>query len=308
MRNRVAVLIFGIEFITPLLFGFPTPGPQPTDLNFDQLYAVSRAALDTADLNLGVLDELECRSRHSSADSIELRVVGPVTYALFTGLAGHKRVVALSRIAGLASNAFSERFELTSIPLLDVAVHAGYWELSQLLISDRVTRLSPGQSIVLIGISQGGACAAILPLVLAESGIEVEQVVTLGQPRAGDSRLAQPMRAIPVLRLIAGDDQAPSYPQPEGYAHFGRAVLLLDGPFESSLCPGQPGYESVPALPLGFPDCLARDHLTYDVRLESKVGVNVYQLPLADAPTPDQESAALAKRHHRIRALSVDSR
>src|SRR5262249_49805679 len=150
-------------------------------------------------------------------------------------------------------------------PTIGGRVHAGYRELALSIRADVEPRLRKDQPVTIVGFSQGGAAAALLPCWMLVDGYTVDRVITLGQPKVTDSSFAGRLALLHVTRLIAADDIVPGYPKNPEYSHFGRAVDLLDGPYIVSLSPGDPGYSDPQNLPDVLPDFLGMDHGTYDL-------------------------------------------
>lgn len=260
------------------------PGDQPatddclpTDLDFERLVPLARAALDLTDCNLGLVDESDLLKRQPGAAQ---RVqVGDVYYMFRTSNEPPTQLVALSGTTGAPNNRFNLQAELVMDEVAGGRVHAGYRELALAIRDDLLPRLRRDQPVTLVGFSQGGAVAALLPLWLQADGINVELVITLGQPKVTDGGLAGRLALLPLLRIVAADDVIPAYPRQLDYSHFGRAITMLDGPFVTILNPGDPGYVDPRELPEELPDFLVLDHGTYDTRLASKLGVNVCNIP-----------------------------
>lgn len=250
---------------------------RPTDLDFERLVPLARVALDLTDCNLGLIDEVDMLKRQPGA---ALRVqVGDVYYMFRTSDEPPTQLVALSGTTGALNNRFNLQADLVMDEVAGGRVHAGYRELALAIRDDLLPRLRRDQPVTLVGFSQGGAVAALLPLWLQADGIHVELVITLGQPKVTDGGLAGRLALLPLLRFVAADDVIPAYPRQSDYSHFGRAITILDGPFVTILNPGDPGYVDPRELPDALPDFLVLDHGTYDARLGSKLGVTVCNIP-----------------------------
>jgi hypothetical protein len=262
----------------------PPPGATPTDLDMGAIQSVSKLALDLTDHQFGLLSERRLKSRNGdSTRPIEIHEVASTAYLIQFDEQAQKQTVALPGTTNPDNNEFNMRTELEFDGNIGGRIHAGYRDLSLQIRADLLPNLRPGWAVTLVGFSQGGAVAALLPLWLGQDGFTIESVITLGQPKVTDGSLAGRLALLPLIRLIAADDIIPSYPRVEGYAHFGRAIDLLDGPYIVSLSPGDPGYDDPRDLPSALPDLLGLDHGTYDARLQSKVNVTVYELPLDEA-------------------------
>ncbi len=282
-RVRTAGLAaFSLGLVTAVTGGCPGKSSakgdcQPTDLDFERLVPLARAALELTDCNLGIIDEdFLLKRQPGAAQRVQ---VGDVFYMFRTSDEPPTQLVALSGTTGPLNNRFNLQAELVMDEIAGGRVHAGYRDLALAIRDDLLPRLRRDQPVTLVGFSQGGAVAALLPLWLQADGITVELVITLGQPKVTDGGLAGRLALLPLLRFVAADDVIPAYPRQPDYSHFGRAITLLDGPFVTVLSPGDPGYVDPRELPDELPDFLLLDHGTYDARLESKLGATVCKLP-----------------------------
>lgn len=262
----------------------PPPGATPTDLDFESIRQTARLALDLTDHNLGLISEWFLSVRNDGeAKPLLLRDVAATSYVIQFDEEAGRQIVALPGTSNANNNEFNLRNELVFEERAGGHVHAGYRDLALQIRDQLILDLRPDLPVTLVGFSQGGAVAALLPLWLLQDGFQIETVITLGQPKVADAQAAGRLALLPVLRLIAADDVIPGYPKVEGYSHFGRSIELLDGPYIVSLFPGDPGYDDPRDLPSDLPDMLLLDHGTYDLRLQSKRGVTVYELPLDEA-------------------------
>ena len=262
----------------------PPPGAHATELDFNAIQRAARLALDLTDHNIGLTTEKRLSQRNVGiGQTLVLREVASTSYAILFDEEARVQTVALPGTSNMDNNAFNLRTELIFDPSVGGSMHAGYRDLTLQIRDQLLADLRPGWSVKLVGFSQGGAVAALLPLWLGPDGFTIESIITLGQPKLVDASLAGRMALLPALRLIAADDMIPGYPRIEGYSHFGRSIELLDGPYIVSLSPGDPGYDDPRDLPPELPDLLFLDHGTYDLRLRSTVGVTVYELSLEEA-------------------------
>lgn len=118
-----------------------------------------------------------------------------------------------------------------------VELHRGF-ETSAIAAYQAVTPLlRPGYAVNLTGHSLGGAMAAILMMYLSADGVRVGEVVTFGQPKVTNGAGARRFAGFPLTRVVDCRDPVPLVPPLTllsavhgPYHHFGREVMLLQGP------------------------------------------------------------------------------
>ena len=275
---------FGL-LLLPTIGGCPPDCAQPgqgivrSELDFDRLVPLARAALDLTDCNLGLISEETLLQRQRNVGTAQRLRVGNVSYLFCVSSTPPTQLLALSGTTDIENNRFNLQTDLVMDETAGGRMHAGYRELALAIRGDLLPRLRRDQPVTLVGFSQGGAVAALLPLWLQSDGITVELVITLGQPKVTDGGLAGRLALLPLIRFVAADDLISAYPRLPEYSHFGRSVTLLDGPFITVLDPGDPGYVDPRELPAELPDFLVLDHGTYDLRLQSKIGTTVCEIP-----------------------------
>jgi len=120
---------------------------------------------------------------------------------------------------------------------LDIPVHAGFDAAARAVYNDLKPHLRPGYKTYVTGHSLGGAVAAILAIYLIEDGVQVERVVTFGQPRFTTTDGVKRLGFLPLTRVVDENDIVPmvapsTYTDPQfgPYDHVGAEVILLEGP------------------------------------------------------------------------------
>ena len=120
---------------------------------------------------------------------------------------------------------------------LDIPVDAGFDGAARAIYDDLIPHLKPGYKTYVTGHSLGGAVAALLALYLIEDGVQVERVVTFGQPRFTTTDGAKRLAFLPLTRIVDENDIVPmvapgSYLDPQfgPYDQLGPEVILLAGP------------------------------------------------------------------------------
>lgn len=254
----------------------------PSEIDFAHLAGLGDAVIDLTNMNVGWLARADFVTRYESGRTVVDLVDIPLTgsaCALFRDLDTGAATLVLAGTTNALSSDFNGRHALVWVDAAGGRVHSGYWRLATFVAAELSARLPPGTELTLAGFSQGGAIAALLPLVPSMQLFKIRSIVTLGQPRVVERSLAARLGDVPLCRLISADDPIPALPHEAGFAHFGRAILLLDGPFVIVLAPGDPAYDAPLTLPDVVPDLLKLDHATYRARLADKRAGVVYELP-----------------------------
>jgi triacylglycerol lipase len=119
----------------------------------------------------------------------------------------------------------------------DIPVHAGFDAAARAVYNDLKSHLKPGYKTYVTGHSLGGAVAAILAIYLIEDGVQVERVVTFGQPRFTTIDGVKRLGFLPLTRIVDENDIVPmvapsAYTDPKfgPYDQVGPEVILLEGP------------------------------------------------------------------------------
>jgi triacylglycerol lipase len=120
---------------------------------------------------------------------------------------------------------------------VDIPVHTGFDLAARAVYEDLRPLLKPGYKTYVTGHSLGGAVAAILAIYLIEDGVEVERVVTFGQPRFTTAAGVKRLDFLPLTRVVDENDIVPLVPpnffvtsEFGPYEHVGTEVILLAGP------------------------------------------------------------------------------
>ncbi len=120
---------------------------------------------------------------------------------------------------------------------VDIPVDAGFDSDARAIYNDVKPHLKLGYTTYVTGHSLGGAVAAILAIYLIEDGVQVERVVTFGQPRFTTTDGAKRLGFLPLTRIVDENDIVPmvapsTYTDPRygPYDQVGPEVILLDGP------------------------------------------------------------------------------
>jgi hypothetical protein len=120
---------------------------------------------------------------------------------------------------------------------LGINLHAGFERMALAVYKDILPRLNRDYGLVIFGHSLGAAEAVILAMLLSTDGFHVTHVYATGQPRVTDAEGVKKFDFLPITRIMNDGDPVPLLPPrdipsaADPYAHLGKAVLLLDGPY-----------------------------------------------------------------------------
>lgn len=161
-----------------------------------------------------------------------------------------------------------------------VRLHRGFEKYADAAYASVRPLLQPGYRVNLTGHSLGGAAAAILMMYLRADGVQIGEVVTFGQPKVTDAHGVARYAGAPITRVVDCRDPIPLTP-PHGlrsalhgaFRHFGREIILFDGPLHSVLPEHVAERADVTSFWHSLPHIEAHDHKmsNYRARIESKL-------------------------------------
>lgn len=257
------------------------------DLDFAHLQAAVNMAIDITDYNAGLVSSADLRARYAPAGTEFELITVPNTiyvYMLLTNAAQQTQTIVLSGTITFNQWRLDALTQMDADVELGINLHSGWRAGARATRDDVEPRLLPGYRIRVYGYSLGGATAAILSLYLQHDGVDVTEVITCGQPRVTDETGVAALNALPLTRLISGNDNVPWWPF-YPYAHGNEVLFLLDGAFVVRMQPGDADFDfriETPAeLDLLNPD----DHVNYRARIADKVGVPVCDVPFGERQT-----------------------
>ncbi len=211
------------------------PAPR---VDFGDVYAYGKMAdaayLEEAHLRKACWDEF---------DEVDVRFVKEKHIQYFLA-SQHKRKRHLISIQGtthMRNALIGLSFLREKARDLGVFLHKGFLQAGRALFEDVVPRLKRDYEICLTGHSMGGAEAVVLGMLFYSKGWRLSQVVTFGQPKVTDGHGAAQFGHLPVMRVVNENDIVPLlppmrfFPYVMPYKHFGRELILREGPFYSCL-------------------------------------------------------------------------
>jgi triacylglycerol lipase len=121
---------------------------------------------------------------------------------------------------------------------LGIYVHKGFDRDTSALYKDLLPHLDKSQSVVLTGHSLGAAISTLLMIYLHEDGFKIAPSVNFGQPKFTSLGGAKKYDFLPLIRVKNQNDIVPNLPPVSvfdslhgHYAHMGRELILLPGPY-----------------------------------------------------------------------------
>jgi hypothetical protein len=269
--------------LTPV--GPEGPFPEPA-IDFGRTLELAHIASDVTENWVFSADDL--RTRYTTAD-VEAHVFSTVLpgddgesrFMLLTDHAQHRQTLALG-----GTNTYRQwQFDALAVPAyqaeLGADVHAGWNTLAFAVLNIVLPELRTDYTLTVTGFSLGGALTAITSKYLMLAGYPVTEVVTFGQPRVTDASGVSAFADVPITRFVNDRDPFPHMKDPDSaWAHFGRMVLLYDGPDYAYVPAGDPGLEAG-AQPFGSftsNDFNYHSETLYVERLAAKVAASPVQV------------------------------
>ncbi len=223
--------------------GEPMPAPP---IDFDRAHELMALALDVTQ-NFA-LTSADLRQRYDRADR-----PASVYSVVFPGDDGESRFMLLTDpalrtqtlVLGGTNTYLQWQIDAQVAPAyqadLDANIHSGWNFLSLQVLNVVLPDLRSDYELTITGFSLGAAMATITSNYLTLAGYDVTEVVTFGQPRVTDTAGVTALRGIPITRFVNDEDP---FPHVKGAGvdatHFGRMVLLFDGPYFAFVPDGDP--------------------------------------------------------------------
>lgn len=207
---------------------------SPLKVNFTEIYEFARVANDSYN------NPNTVRDRHPGVSWVA--TPGHTNVLYFIKEIPSKRTQIIAIRGTVDSKNWS--LDMDAHGVIDkktgILSHRGFNTVAGVLYRDLKKRLKRGYKIYLAGHSLGGAAAVILATYLDRDGYKIAGVYTFGQPKVTDRKGAKRYSYLPVLRIVYQNDIVPTFPdKTQGnsvkFAHIGPAMILLSGPYYSTL-------------------------------------------------------------------------
>lgn len=203
----------------------------PHNINFKEVYAYAERSNTAYDDKRAIKSKYPLTIRINSPDSTEVRYFlerDDKTYTQFITVRGTHNNKNLAEDLDIAVREDRK---------VDIPVDAGFDSDARAIYDDVKPYLKPGYTTYVTGHSLGGAVAALLAIYLIEEGVQVERVITFGQPRFTTTDGAKRLGFLPLTRIVDENDIVPmvapsTYTDPRygSYDQVGPEVILLEGP------------------------------------------------------------------------------
>ncbi len=159
-----------------------------------------------------------------------------VAFLLATNESSKTQLIAIRGTSSVENAMVNISLKLRADPATGVYLHEGFAHSAAQVYAELKPLLKPGYKINLTGHSLGGAVALILAMFIDADQLNVNQVVTFGQPKVTNIPGADKIGHLNVLRIVDPDDLVPLVPlfdpldlkNVDVYWHVGKEVVLLE--------------------------------------------------------------------------------
>lgn len=225
---------------------------QATDIDFAKAYALAKSLFDVSQ-TLDITDEQLLAMYKTDANEVVVRSTvfpgdtTPSRYMFVKDNATQTQTIYLSGTNSETLWSFDLDLTVINNPDFRSHIHRGFDNATLTVLDDVLPRLEITYPVTVTGYSLGGAMAALAGEYLIIDGYNVVDVVTFGQPKVTDKDGVELFANLPITRFVNRNDPVPHLPPddmtpPENFSHFGREVVLYDGPYYAYLVPGDPSY------------------------------------------------------------------
>lgn len=233
--------------LTPV--GPEGPFPDPA-IDFARVLELASAATDVTQNWRLTGDDLRTLYATGDVDADVFSIVlpgddGETRFMLLTDHARQRQTLVLG---GTNTYRQWQVDALTSLAYqsdLEANVHAGWNFFAVAVINNVLPLLRTDYTLTVTGFSLGAALSAITSEYLLLTGYPVTEVVTFGQPRVTDTDGVAAFADVPITRFVNDGDPFPHMKANDSSAaHFGRMIVLYDGPYYAYVPDGDPLLEA----------------------------------------------------------------
>jgi triacylglycerol lipase len=203
----------------------------PVHLDFGEIYTYAERS------SVAYADAATIRRKYPNTVRVKTPGNSSVLYFLERDDRRRIQIITIRGTHGDKNIAEDLNFTVRDDRRIAIPVHSGFDRTTRLIYHDVKPYLKPGYKTYVTGHSLGGAVAAILAIYLIEDGVNVERVVTFGQPRFTTTNAVKRLQFLPLTRVVDENDVVPLVPPSDlsdpvfgSYDHVGPEVILLAGP------------------------------------------------------------------------------
>ena len=179
-------------------------------------------------------------------NQVYLHEIKSIRYFLLTNRAEKTYTISIRGTKNFSNMLRDMNFSKDKSKRLGCKLHRGFHHSAELIFND-LERLmqEPDYKIRVTGHSLGGAEAVIIGAYCANAGLNVDKIVTFGQPKVFDRDGIAKWGHLPWTRVINETDIVPLVPPVEllylfkRYRHFGKIVKLCNDEYYCFLEPAQ---------------------------------------------------------------------
>jgi triacylglycerol lipase len=159
-----------------------------------------------------------------------------ITFFLATSEQTKTQIISVRGTSNIENAMVDISLKLTIDQNTGIRLHQGFAYAAKQVYTKLKPLIKAGYKIQVTGHSLGGAVALILAIYLDADQIDIEQVVTFGQPKVTNISGAKKIRHINIIRIVTAVDLVPLVPlfdpldirNLDVYWHAGMELILLD--------------------------------------------------------------------------------
>ena len=234
MKRRFQNLANTLLVLALLNVSSAVPAVEPDSVNFAEIRKLAEFANAAYQIDDIIRDLVESSNfaltlYHTIPDS-------QITFFLATSDQTKTQIISVRGTSNIKNALVDISLKLTIDQNTGVRLHQGFAYAAKQIYTKLKPLIKAGYKIQVTGHSLGGAVALILAMYLDADQIDVEQVITFGQPKVTNISGAKKIQHINIIRIVTPVDLVPLVPlfDPldisnfDVYWHAGMELILLD--------------------------------------------------------------------------------
>lgn len=152
-------------------------------------------------------------------------------------LPDNRQLLSVRGTANLANVREDVEYQKSINDKIHILVHKGFDEDANAVFSSALPHLDKNQEIILTGHSLGASVSTLLMIYLYHDDFKVGPSINFGQPKFTNRKGAETYDFLDLVRIVNDKDIVPLLPPATAlssahgeYRHFGKEVILLQGP------------------------------------------------------------------------------